>query len=116
MDISVSTWMMVAFVIFMIVGIWKIYAFLPTKELVDDDRKEEAAHEIRALMLKVITKHQGKLSSKELFFAMQADEDFNSKLFWRFNHNRLNQLLQTYYIQNPHTTSIEDIYTDLVSQ
>ena len=113
MEISLSTWMMVAFVAFMIVGIWKIYAFLPTRELADDDRKEEAQQEIIALMLKVVHKHEGCLSSKELFFAMQEDEDFNSKLFWRFNHNRLNQLLQTYYIQNPDISCIEEIYKEL---
>jgi len=113
MEISLSTWMMVAFVAFMIAGIWKIYAFLPTKELEDDDRKEEAEHELLVLMLKVIREHEGELSPKELFFSIQEDETFNSKLFWRFNHNRLNQLLQAYYIQNPNTDSIETIYKEL---
>jgi len=113
MDISLSTWMKVAFVAFMIVGIWKIYAFLPTKELADDDRKEEAEKELLALMLHVIRKHKGNLTSKELFFAIQEDEGFNTKLFWRFNHNRLNQLLKTYYVQNPNTNSILTIYKEL---
>jgi hypothetical protein len=110
MEVTLSTWMMVAFVVFMVVGIWKIYAFLPTKQLEDDDRKEAAEHELIALMLHVIRKSRGNLTSKELFFAMQEDEGFNSKLFWRFNHNRLNQLLQRYYIQHPNTDSIETIY------
>ncbi|MFK5938401.1 MAG: hypothetical protein QM497_08395 [Sulfurimonas sp.] len=115
MEISLSTWMMVAFVAFMIAGIWKIYAFLPTKVLADDDRKEEAEHELLALMLHVIKMNEGNLTPKELFFAIQEDEGFNSKLFWRFNHNRLNQLLQMYYIKNPNTNSIESIYKELNS-
>ena len=110
MDISLSTWMMVAFVAFMIAGIWKIYAFLPTKQLADDDKTAESEHEIVKLMLNVIKKNEGKIDSKELFIKMQEDENFDSKLFWRFNHNRLNQLLSKYYILNPKCSSIKDIY------
>ncbi len=110
MEFSISTWMMLFFILFMIVGIWKIYAFLPNKQLKDDDKTQEASYELRRLMLKVITKNKGKLTNEELFFAITEDEDFDSKLFWRFNHNRLNQLLNQYLIENPHAKSIEDIY------
>ena len=110
MDISLSTWMMVAFVIFMIIGVWKIYAFLPTKQLTDDDKTAESEHELVKLMLSVIKKNKGKLESRELFIKMQEDENFDSKLFWRFNHNRLNQLLSKYYILNPECSNIQDIY------
>jgi len=113
MEISIKTWMMIAFVIFMIIGIWKIYAFLPTKQLEDDDRNKESEHELTSLMLHVILKHEGKLTPKELFFAIQEDEGFKSELFWRFNHNRLNQLLQKYYLKNKNVNSIETIYKEL---
>jgi len=113
MNISLSTWMMVAFVAFMIVGIWKIYAFLPTKQLADDDRTEASEHEIVKLMLNVIQKKQGNLTEKELFLKIQEDEDYDSKLFWRFNHNRLNQLLSKYYIRHPECSNIQDIYKNM---
>jgi len=115
MDVSLSTWMMVAFVAFMIIGIWKIYAFLPTKQLADDDKTEESEQKLLQLMFKCIIANKGHLSSTELFIAMQEDKDFDSQLFWRFNHNRLNQLLQKYYIQNPQCFSIEDIYRKLTA-
>ncbi len=115
MEISLKTWMMIAFVIFMVLGIWKIYTFLPTKQLADDDRNEESEYELTALMLHVIKKHEGKLTPKELFFAIQEDEGFKSELFWRFNHNRLNQLLQKHYMKNKTTNSIETIYKELNS-
>ena len=110
MDFSTSTWMMVFFIIFLVLSIWKIWAFLPNKQLADDDKTEEAESELLALMLKVIQNTEGKISSKELFIKIQEDEDFNSELFWRFNHNRLNQLLKIYYLQHPGTDSIEGIY------
>ena len=110
MDISLSTWMMAAFVIFMILGVWKIYAFLPTKQLEDDDKTEDSEHELIKLMINVIKKNHGTIDNRELFIKMQEDENFDSKLFWRFNHNRLNQLLSKYYILYPECSSIEDIY------
>ena len=115
MQISLSTWMMVAFVLFLTLGVWKIYAFLPTKQLADDDKTREAEDELNRLMFKVIKEKNGELSVKELFFAMQEDESFDSKLFWRFNHNRLNQLLNLHYVTHPNSSSIKDIYEELNS-
>jgi hypothetical protein len=116
MDLSISTWMMLFFILFMIAGIWKIYAFLPNKQLEDDDKTQEASYELRRLMLKIIREKEGKLSSQELFLAITENESFDSKLFWRFNQNRLNQLLNQYFIEHPHAKSIEDIYkNNLVS-
>jgi type VI protein secretion system component VasK len=113
-EISTSTWMLVFFVIFLVLSIWKIWAFLPNKQLEDDDRTQEAQKELVALMLGVIKKTEGKLNAKELFVKMQEDPNFNSELFWRFNHNRLNQLLKSYYAQHPQTNSIEDIYKSII--
>ena len=111
MEISTSTWMFIFFVIFLVLSIWKIWAFLPNKQLADDDKTQEAEHELELLMIKVILENKGMLNTKDLFIKMQEDKDFNSELFWRFNHNRLNQLLKKYYIQNPQVNSILEIYT-----
>mgnify|MGYP006995562090 CR=1 FL=1 len=101
--------MMVAFLLFLTLGVWKIYVFLPTKQLADDDKTQEAQDELERLMFKVIKERDGDLDAKELFFAMQEDESFDSKLFWRFNHNRLNQLLSAHYVKHPASSSIKDI-------
>jgi len=113
MDLDISTWMMIFFILFMVVGMWKVYVFLPNKQLEDDDKTKEAQDELIKVMLDVIKKKEGKLNSQELFLAMQEDENFDSKLFWRFNHNRLNQLLNQYYIENPHAKSIVEIYSSV---
>lgn len=89
---------------------WKISAFLPNKELPDDDTTEESKKHLINLMLTTIKRSDGNLSVDELFVKIQESEDFDSEKYWRFNKNRLNQLLNTYYIENPNTNTIEDIY------
>ena len=71
--------------------------------------------ELEALMLKIIKETKGKIDEKELFMKMSEDENFNSELFRRFNLNRLKQLLNTYYMQNPNTQNIRDIYRETTS-
>ncbi len=110
MELNISTIMMILFILLLVVSIWKIYAFLPNKELEDDDTTEASQEELINLILHVIKKHNGKLNSAELFEKIKSDEKFDTKHFWRFNQNRLNQLLNHYYIENPNTQSIEDIY------
>jgi hypothetical protein len=89
---------------------WKIYVFLPNTQLEDDDTTPEATQDLTYLMLKVIKQNDGELTNSELFFKMQEDEDFNAQRFWRFNLNRLNQLLQKFYLENEDIESIMDIY------
>ena len=113
MELDTSTLMMIFFIIFLVISIWKIYAFLPNKELSDDDTTQASQEELIALILSVIKKSDGKLNTAELFQKVKADESFDKEHYWRFNQNRLNQLLTHYYIENPHTKSIEDIYKTL---
>lgn len=93
MQLDTATWMMLFFILFLIISIWKIWAFLPNKTLSDDDKTQEATEELRRLMMKIIMQKKGEVNSQELFFAISEDSEFDSKLFWRFNLNRLNQLL-----------------------
>ena len=113
MDFSTSTLMMIFFIIFLILSIWKIYAFLPNKQLQDDDTTDNVQAELIRLTLKVIKVNNGKLTNEQLFFKIQEDEEFDNEVFWRFNHNKLNQLLNKYYIKNPNTSSILDIYNEI---
>lgn len=113
MEFDTSTLMMIFFILFLAVSIWKIYAFLPNKELADDDTTEESKKELRDIMLKTIKSSDGTLSIDELFVKIEESEDFDGQKYWRFNKNRLNQLLNVYYMEHPHTQSIEDIHKNI---
>ncbi len=112
MEIQTSYLMMIFFVLFFAVSFWKIYAFLPNRQLEDDDTTKEAQEELQILMLKVIRKNSGDLDSKKLFNLMITDEEFDKEKFWRFNENRLNRVLSSYFLQNPHLKNIGDIYKE----
>ncbi len=113
MELETSTWMMLFFILSLAVSIWKIYAFLPNKQLEDDDTTQESQEQLKNLMIKVIKKNGGDLNNKSLLELMIKDEDFDKKRFWRFNENRLNQLLLRYFLQNRNTKNIKDIYENI---
>ena len=113
MEFDTSTLMMIFFIIFLLISIWKIYAFLPNKELPDDDTTEESKKDLINIMLNTIKKSDGKISVDELLVKFEESEEFDSQRYWRFNKNRLNQLLNGYYLEYPHTKSIEDIYNSI---
>ncbi|MCK9453953.1 MAG: hypothetical protein WCY51_08835 [Sulfurimonas sp.] len=113
MDISTSSLMLIFFALLFIVSFWKIYAFLPNKQLEDDDTTEESQEQLQHLMIKVIRENGGDLDTKELFNLIATDQEFDKKRFWRFNQNRLNKMLDLYFLQNPHLKNIEDIYKSL---
>ncbi len=110
MNLETSTWMLIFFLALLVVSIWKIYAFLPNKELADDDTTESSQEELINLMLKVIKSSDADISANELLKKMKNNKNFDEKHFWRFNQNRLNQLLNQYYLENPDVFTIEDIY------
>jgi len=109
MELDTSTLMMLFFVLFLVMSIWKIWAFLPNKQLEDDDRTEESESLLTSIMLDIIHKHQGKITEKELHEKMAEHEDFDKKLFWRFNLNRLKQLLLSHYMEHD-VQSIEALH------
>ena len=86
---------------------------MPNKKLEDDDTTKASQEELTALILSVIKKSDGKLTSQELFNLVHNDETFDKKHFWRFNQNRLNQLLTHYYLEHEDIKTIEDIYKSL---
>jgi len=110
MELSTSTWMMIFFIISLTASIWKIYAFLPNKALEDDDTNEASQEELERVMVDTIKEHGADISSKELYEKMKTHKNFDEKHFWRFNQNRLNQLLSHYYMAHKGISSIEDIY------
>ncbi|NOQ29966.1 MAG: hypothetical protein GQ570_02460 [Helicobacteraceae bacterium] len=110
MELDIPTLMMIFFVIALVISIWKIYVFLPDRTLADDDRTEASESELIELMLKAIKNSSKVPILSELYEAIENDEGFDKKHYWRFNQNRLNQLLNHYYSLNNDLNSIEDIY------
>jgi hypothetical protein len=113
MQLDTSTLMMIFFIIFLLISLWKISAFLPNKQLEDDDTTQESQNELLRVMLLSIKKLDKDFSADALYICMVKNENFDKERFWRFNKNKLNKLLETYYLNNPHITSIEDISKSL---
>ncbi len=106
-----STWMMIAFIVLLVISIWKIYDFLPNKQLADDDTTEGSQDELLLIILATIKKSDGTIKTNdELYMKMLTSEDFNKEKFWRFNTNKLKNILSLYYLEHPEFTCIEDIY------
>jgi len=110
MELDTSTLMLIFFILFLTASIWKIWAFLPNEQLKDDDTTDESQEKLLECMLDVIKKAKGELEPSELLLAMQEDEKFDKEKFWRFNLNKLNHLLQTYYTSHEGVSTIKDIY------
>ena len=113
MEISTSTWMMIAFVAGMVLSIWKMYPFLVNRTLEDDDTGEDAHNALVELMHKVLQDEEKAPDAKELHEKMTNHADFDKEQFWRFNLNKLNQLLYRHYAEYPHLSSIGDIHKEI---
>ncbi|SFV58373.1 hypothetical protein MNB_SM-5-164 [hydrothermal vent metagenome] len=110
MELNTSTWMMIAFVVGMIVSIWKLYPFLVNKKLEDDDRGEDTYNLLVEIMYDTLKEFKESPTLNELHDAMKAHKKFDTKKLWRFNPNKLNQLLNRHYLENEHLNSIKDIH------
>ena len=110
MGFETSTWMMIAFVLGMIFSVWKLYPFLATKTLADDDNTPEAREKLLGIVLETIKGAHPTISLNELFEKVKEHPKFDKEHFWRFNPNKLKHLLEYHYAKNPSVNSIEDIY------
>ncbi len=116
MKLDLSTIMFVLFILLLTASIWKIWAFLPNKQLLDDDTTPEAEQKLLDVMLKVISDTKGELSEQELFESMKKEGTFDTKLFWRFNLNRLKHLLNSYYAQHPKASTTQEVFSSYLSR
>ncbi len=108
---SLQTMMFIAFILAFSLAMYKLYQFFPTSPLEDDDTNQESIDELTDLMLKVIERDcSGDLDRKKLAKLMIEHEEFDNKHFWRFNENKLKNLLERYYLNNQEVNSITDIY------
>lgn len=106
--------MMAAFVLALGFSGWKLYAFMPTKALEDDDTTASAVEALKSIMYEVI--HAGEVEEERIFSKMTEHPKFDNEHFWRFNHNRLRQLLHSHFLKHPHHQNIEDIHQHLKDQ
>ena len=111
---NIEIGMMVAFILALGFSGWKLYAFMPKEPLKDDDTNTTATLELKTVMYKHIEK--GVVEEELLLVEIQADPEFDQEHFWRFNLNRLRQLLQSHYIENPQHQDIKDIHQHLNSK
>ena len=105
--------MMAAFVAALGLSLWKLYAFLPNKPLPDDDMTEEALEKLTALMVKCLVEHYEsgeRVDLHTLYKSMIRHETFDGEHFWRFNPNKLNNLIIRYFARHPHASTLEHIY------
>jgi hypothetical protein len=91
LELNTSTIMMLIFVFAFVISMWKIYAFLPNKQLTDDDTTPTAQAELLKIILKYLDKEN--VNTKELVEKVKNDEEFDKEHFWRFNENKLIQIL-----------------------
>lgn len=113
---SIQIIMMTAFLAALALSVWKLYHFMPMKPLPDDDTDEASKEELTKLMLTVIKdRHTPEmpLDEKALFEYIVKHEAFDKEHYWRFNENKLNQLLRRYYALYPHTGSLPAIYEQI---
>jgi len=110
MELDTSTLMLIFFILFLTASIWKIWAFLPNKQLADDDTTDEVQKQLLKCVINTIVRTEGNIEAKELLVEMRRESCFDKEKFWRFNLNKLNHLLQTYYSEHSEISTISEIY------
>ena len=94
-ELETSNLMMIVFIFAFVISMWKIYPFLQTKTLADDDTTKDSQEELSKLVLKhMANQSKEDIDTKELLEKIKNDEDFDKKHFWRFNQNKLNQIIK----------------------
>ncbi len=111
---TLETVMMATFVLALGFNGWKLYAFLPTKPLKDDDTTSVSVETLKTIMYDVI--HSGELDEEAIVTKMKEHPKFDHDHFWRFNHNRLKQLLNSHFLEHPHHQNIEHIHDHLTGK
>lgn len=90
--------MMIAFIGGLAISLYKVYLFLPQKPLTDDDTTPESVELLERIM---VESNQVGMSEEALYKQMLIHPEFDPKHFWRFNENRLRQLIAHYRLKEP---------------
>ena len=97
---TVELIMMLAFAAGLVLTLYKVYLFLPQKPLADDDTTPESVALLERIMVECNNAHEH-LDEESLFQFMTKHHAFDPKHFWRFNENRLKQLISHYRLKEP---------------
>lgn len=96
---STIQWLMMgAFIASLGLSAWKVYAFIPNKPLSDDDTTPQSVAILEKIMLEC---NRDTLTEEELFEKMVLHPKFDTHHFWRFNLNRLQQLIRHHRLKEP---------------
>ena len=79
---------------------WKLYAFMPMKQLPDDDTTPESVELLERIMVECNNAYEH-LDEESLYQMMTEHHEFDHKHFWRFNENRLRHLIEHYRLKDP---------------
>lgn len=90
--------MMGAFITGLGLSAWKLYPFLPSQPLEDDDTTAQSTLTLEKIMVEC--NHDG-MNEEELYEKMRQHPEFDPNHFWRFNPNRLRHLIQDYRLKEP---------------
>ncbi|MCX6060806.1 MAG: hypothetical protein NT103_00940 [Campylobacterales bacterium] len=95
---TVEIIMIAAFISALVLSLYKIYLFLPQKPLADDDTTPESV----ALLEKIMVESNRENMSEEILLeVMMVHAEFDKEHFWRFNLNKLQQLIRSYRLKEP---------------
>ncbi|MBN2871010.1 MAG: hypothetical protein JXK04_08670 [Campylobacterales bacterium] len=81
-------------------SVWKLYLFFPKTRLADDDTTPESVELLERIMIETDRDHPS-LDEEALFQKMTEHPAFDPNHFWRFNQNRLRQLILRYRLREP---------------
>lgn len=90
--------MMGAFIVALGLSSWKMIVFLPSKPLLDDDTTAESIELLEKIM---IESNQEGMSEEILLETMKRHDEFDANHFWRFNLNKLKQLIRSHRLKEP---------------
>lgn len=90
--------MLGAFIVALGLSSWKMIAFLPSKPLSDDDTTVESIELLEKIMFE---SNQEGMSEEALLETMKRHAQFDANHFWRFNLNKLQQLIRSYRLKEP---------------
>jgi cytoskeletal protein RodZ len=92
--------MLISFVGALGLSVWKLYLFFPKTKLADDDTTPESVEVLERIMVETDRNHPS-LDEENLFQKMTEHPSFDPDHFWRFNQNRLRQLIEHYRFKYP---------------
>jgi hypothetical protein len=87
--------MLIGFTVALGLSLWKVYLFLPSKPLPNDERDPQSVQKLQHIMLEC-NQINPDMDEEALFQKMTEHKDFDSKYYWRFNPNRLRHLIEDY--------------------